>query len=149
MPATQLSYVGKDQKLYRNTGSFGSPVWGLIPNVTDVKKASKRNEATFKTRAADEELFGPGLRSREYSWGMVTDETDTDYVAIRAAHEAGSTIIEFAFANGLIATAGTVYTRVSTIVTGFDEDEPLEDGVGASVTVKPAKGGGASSRTTV
>src|SRR5258705_8310717 len=128
MPAAQVSFVGKDNKLYRNTGTFGSPTWGLVPNVIDLKKGSKRTMATFKNRSRDEEVYQPAHRARDFSWGMETDETDTDYVAIRAAHE-GNTPMEFAFANGLIATAGTVYTRVTCYVEEFGEDEPGEDGM--------------------
>jgi hypothetical protein len=42
--------LGKDCKLYRNTGSFGTPAWNEIPNVKDLAKNFETSEADVTTR---------------------------------------------------------------------------------------------------
>jgi hypothetical protein len=147
MPATNVKWIGLDMYLYRNTGSFGSPAWTLVDNVEDLKRQSKLDEAEIKIRKMRDVQYEPGLNAKQFSWSMLKDETDTNYTALRTAKDAG-TLIEFAFANGPIATSGTVYYRQECKLFGWDDDEPISGAVMTQVTAKPCKSANASSWTT-
>lgn len=144
--AVQLSFVGVDQDLYYNSGSYGTPVWTIV-NCRDLKKGFTMGEAEVGSRAISEELYEPTRRKRQYVFDMIEDETDASYVAIRAAFLAKSAM-EFAFANGPIGTSGTVasggtsgvvFSRITCKVFGFETDQPLDNGCDTSITVKPCR----------
>jgi hypothetical protein len=150
MPATQLSYVGLDMDLYRNTGTNATPVWVLIDNCRDLKRAKSRGEADVSIRKFKERQKEPALHERVYTWQMLRDETDTNYTGLRTNYEASpQPITELAFANGLIATSGTTYFRQECKLFGWDDDEPLEGAVLTDVTAKPCKSAFAPTTVTV
>ena len=43
--------LGMDAKLYRNSGSFGSPIWTEVTNVKDLTLNLEKGEADVTTRA--------------------------------------------------------------------------------------------------
>lgn len=142
----QPSFVGVDQTLYYNSGTFVSPVWALV-DCRDLKKGLTRGEAEVGGRGTNMELYEPTRQKRQYVFDMIEDETDAAYVAIRAAFFSNSAI-EFAFANGPIGTAGTsgtggttgvVYSRLTCKVFGFETDQPLDNGCDTSISVKPCR----------
>ena len=143
MPATALTFVGLDYLLYRNTGTYGSPVWALMNNVQDEKEGSALAEAELNSRKSKEVQKEPTLIERVFTWSMIKDETDADYVALRTAKDA-RTLVEFAFANGAIATTGTTYYRQECKLFGWEDEKPLTGGVVTSVTAKPCRSANAN-----
>lgn len=140
---------GLDGKLYRNSATFGSPTWVLIPSVKDVTRNGETNEGDGKSRISNFMKRVRGLKKVSLDFDIVKDSVDAaNWTAIRAAWLARATV-EFAFATGLIATAGTVYVRFAAIVTKFSENQPLEDAVTASVSIKLAYSANEPSVTTV
>lgn len=139
MPATQVNWIGLDMFLYWNTGTFASPVWTLVDNCQDLKRAMSRSEAELNSRKSTDVMKEPGLKEKVFNFSMINDETDTNFTGLRTAEE-GRTVVEFAFANGAIATSGTTYTRQETKIFGWEEEQPLTGGVATSITVKPNKG---------
>ena len=45
--------LGLKAKLYRNTGSYGSPTWNEVKNVKDVTLTIEKGEADVSTRGND------------------------------------------------------------------------------------------------
>ena len=129
--------IGLDMKLYRNTGSFAIPVWTLIDNVRDLSATDTRSEAEVSRRASAFKQFEPAQRDFSAEWEMVYDGADANFTALRNAHR-DSTLIEFAFADGLIATVGTIFLRIECKVFEFSRSEPLDDANIYSVAVKHA-----------
>ena len=143
MPATQLNWVGLDMTLYRNTGSYASPVWVLVDNVDDLKRGCKLGEAELPVRKFKELMTEPCLIAREYAWKMIRDELDTNYTGLRTAKD-GRTLTEFAFANGPIATTGTTYWRQECKLFSWDDEEPTQGGVVTNVSAKPCRSSNAA-----
>ena len=146
MPAVQPSYVGLDMTLYINNGNFASPNFALI-NCRDLKKGKTRGEADVSNRGSTLALTEPTLDKREYTFDIVTDQTDASFVSLQSAYF-GRTNVEIALANGAIGTLGTVasggtanviYSRVTCKVFGWEDNEPLDGAVTTSVTLKPSK----------
>lgn len=146
MAAIQPAFVGLDMFLYYNTGNFASPVWAQI-NCRDLKKGRTTGEADVSNRGSKNKLLEPTLIAREYTFDIVTDQTDTAFVALQTAYFA-RTNVEFALANGPIGTSGTVasggtanvvFSRITCKIFGFEDAEPLDGADITSVTAKPSK----------
>lgn len=132
------SYIGLDMTLYRNTGTYGSPVWDLIDNVRDLRIPRKMGEADVSTRRTKVKQFEPSQLELGVEWEMVKEEADLDYAAIQTAFN-GRSMVELAFANGPIALAGTKFTRCEMKIFDFSEDQPLADADLVSVVAKPCR----------
>jgi hypothetical protein len=133
--------VGLDMYLYRNTGSYGTPTWVVVENVRDLNGADSMAEADVSRRGTAVTGSGfkqnePTLREMSFDWEMVRDEADADFTALRTAY-AARTLVEFAFADGAIATTGTNYFRIECKIFGFERSEPLEGPNTYKVTAKP------------
>src|SRR6187431_2263177 len=92
--------LGLNAKLYRNTGTFGTPVWDLISNVRDLRLNLEKGEADVTTRGGNGwEQVVATLKSATIEWGMLWDTADTDFTAIRTSFLSDTTI-EFLVLDG-------------------------------------------------
>ena len=129
--------LGMEAKLYRNTGSYESPVWAEVENVKDLALNLEAGEADVTTRANDGwRATIATLKDASVEFGMVWDTEDADFSAIQDAYFDG-TSIEFAVMDGDIAVAGSEGLRATMAVTSFSRDEPLEEAITVTVTIKP------------
>jgi hypothetical protein len=129
--------LGMDAKLYRNTGSYGSPVWNEVKNVKDVTLNLEAGEADVTTRGnAGWRANIATLKDASLEFEMVWDTADDDFTAIRTAFLT-SAAIEFAVLDGPVATSGSQGLRASMAITNFSRAEPLEEAIKVSVTAKP------------
>lgn len=129
--------IGLNGKLYRNTGSYGTPTWTLMTNVQDLTSNDSMEEADVSTRgdggfAASE----PTLRALELTFGMVNKPADADYAAILAAY-AARTAIDIAVMDGPIATAGSKGVRARYKVFQFPRNQELRGAQTTEVMLKP------------
>jgi hypothetical protein len=132
-----MAKLGLDCKMYRNTGTYASPVWDEITNIRDVTLNLETGEADSSRRG------GNGFRERlatlidgGVDFEMVWETGDTDFTALRTAFFA-KTPVEFAIMDGPVATAGTQGLRATMQVFNFSRNEPLGETVKASVSIKP------------
>jgi len=131
------SVLGLDGKLYYNTASFGTPTWTEITNVKDLDLPMEKSEADVTTRNnGGFRAVRGALKSATLSFGMVYDPTDTIWEAIRDAFM-NNTTVEFAVADGAIATVGTEYFRAETEIMKFGRSEQLEQAMMSDVEAKP------------
>jgi hypothetical protein len=130
--------LGKDAKLYRNTGSYGSPAWNEIPNVKDLSLPFELGEADVSTRGYGSWKARIGtLGDLELTFDTVYDPTDADVTALRDAFFA-RTIIGMAIMDGDITVSTTKGFRADMQVFGFEQSQNLEDAQRVSVTMRPA-----------
>ena len=129
--------LGMDAKLYRNTGSYGSPVWNEVKNVKDVTLNLEAGSADVTTRGnAGWRANIATLKDASLEFEMVWDTADDDFTAIRTAFLTNAAI-EFAVLDGPVATSGSQGLRASMAITNFSRAEPLEEAIKVSVTAKP------------
>lgn len=127
---------GLDLTLYRNTGTHAAPVWNYIGNVKDLALNRTMGEGDASARLSDVKMLEPCLQEASFGWAMNHDPNDQDLTAIQAAFEERE-MIEFAFADGDIAAAGTQYLRYECKIFDVSEPQPL-DGVNVvNVMAKP------------
>lgn len=129
--------LGLDAKMFRNTGTFATPVWNEIKNVRDVTLSLETGEADATTRGNNGwRATVATLKDGSVEFDMVWDSADDDFTAIRDAF-LNKTALEMAVLDGDVAAAGSQGLRASFMVTNFSRNEPLEEAITASVTVKP------------
>jgi len=129
--------LGLDAKIFRNTGTYAAPVWNEIKNVRDVTLSLETGEADATTRGNNGwRATVATLKDGSVEFDMVWDSADDDFTAIRDAF-LNKTALEMAVLDGDVAAAGSQGLRASFMVTNFSRNEPLEEAITASVTVKP------------
>ena len=128
--------LGLDAKLFRNTGTYSTPVWNEIANVRDVTLNIEAGEADVTTRNNNGwRATVATLMDASLEFEMVWDSTDDDFAAIRDAF-LNRTPIELAVMDGPMAS-GAQGLRASMAITKFNRNEPLEEAMTVSVTAKP------------
>lgn len=132
-----LIILGKDCRLYRNTGTAGSPTWNECPNVEDLGLDVSHDEVEVSIRASGGvKWFEAGMRADAIEFSSLRDTDDADQTAFFTAAMA-RTSIDFAVAEGNIATAGTRFYRAVCKAFGQKHDEPLRDAKKIAWTWKP------------
>lgn len=141
--------LGLDAKLYRNTGTYATPVWDEITNVRDLTLPLTHGEADATTRGnGGWEAIVTALKKASVDFESVWDTADTDFAALLAAWVA-RTVIEFAIMDGDITVPGKQGLRASCQVVNIDRAEPLDGVQMASVSIKPTYSANAPSWYTV
>jgi predicted secreted protein len=127
--------LGLDARLYRST--FAAPVWNPVQNVKDVTLNLEAGEADVSTRGTGGwRATVATLKDASVEFEMVWDTADDDFAAIRDAF-LNRGALEFAVMDGDITLSGSQGLRATCMVTTFSRNEPLEEAVTVSVTIKP------------
>lgn len=130
--------IGQSHKLFRNTGTAGSPTWDEITAVADVELSATADASESSTRASRIRSYVAGMLDFSVTATMILVATEADYTAIRTAFFNG-TALDLAIADGPIATTGTRYFRSGFVVTSFSQSEPLNGTVTLSVEFRPTE----------
>lgn len=130
--------LGLDAKLYRNGGDYDTPTWNEMKNAKDVTLNLEAGEADASTRGnAGWRATLTALKDASVEFEMVYDNADPNFAAIKDAFFSGGTV-DLAVMDGDIAANGTQGLRAVMSVINFSRNEPLEEALTVSVTVKPA-----------
>lgn len=139
MTLSATHVMGKDAKLYRNTGTVASPTWNSIDNCRDLSLGDSMTEVDVSARdGGGFAMTDVGLQALELSFQMIGDYGDADFVALQTAYYARSAI-HFATASGAIATAGTQYVKFAGKITKFEKGEELDGVTMFDITIKPTR----------
>jgi len=129
--------LGMQAKLYRNSGSYGTPTWVEVGNVKDLTLNLEAGEADVTTRSnSGWRATVATLKDGSIEFEMVWDTTDPNFTAIQQGFF-NNTPVEFAVMDGAIATAGSQGLRATMSITNFSRSEALEEAIMVSVTAKP------------
>lgn len=131
--------VGGNFKLYRNTGTYASPTWSIVAEISDVAVSElTRNIAELKRRSSD---FIVGLPAKiqmiSVDIKMIHGIDATNFAAFKDAFF-NATVIELAILDGIITTTGTQGLRLGMLVEQFPWGQPLEEVSDHDVVVKSA-----------
>ncbi len=128
--------IGMNCKLFRNTGSYGSPTWVEVPTVRDATLSCERTEADASYRGGGgfENVMWT-LMKINVEADMVWDTADAGFAAIRAAFFA-NTPIEFMALDGA-NSSGSQGVRATMGVGKFNRAEPLAGIAAAAISLKP------------
>jgi hypothetical protein len=130
--------LGLDCKLYRNTGTYGVPVWSELKNVKDVKTDRKKATADASTRGTGKTRAKVGtLREFSVSFESVVDNADADYIFLEQCYD-NDTVVDMLVLNGPYTTPGVRGMRANLNVTDLSDSQPLENVETVSVTLEVA-----------
>ncbi len=129
--------LGLEAKLYRNTGTYGIPVWEEIEDAQDVSLNLEAGEAEAKRRGGGgwAETIA-ALKGASIEFGLLYRSSNTDFTALRDAY-LNRTAIDILVLDGDVATTGSQGLRAACHITNFSREEPLEEALTVSVTAKP------------
>lgn len=129
--------IGIEAKLYRNTGSGGSPTWSEITNAREVTLNLEAAEvdATRRGSGGWREILS-GLKDASIEFELVYDPEDAHFQAIKDAYFQNDTL-EIAALDAPVAENGEGLRAVMSVI-NFSRNEPLEEVLTVNVTLKPA-----------
>jgi len=111
------SYIkGASYKLYLNTGTYASPTWAEIKAVGDISVDKAPDDVEVPERGMDTGHLH-GESNPTFSFTLFEDSGDTNVETLIAAIYSGA-MKELAVANGAIATTGTKYLRMESVLMG-------------------------------
>lgn len=129
--------LGSACKAYRNTGTYGAPVWNEVPNIKDLSVDISTAEADVSTRGnAGWRATVAAQNDATATWNMVYDTTDADFVAFKDAI-INKTSIELLFLDGPVGTTGSQGLRARWMLTSTRLDQGLETAVMVDITARP------------
>lgn len=138
MSAPTAPILGANGKLYRNTGTYGSPTWDLVPNCRSITGNHSWSDVNVSGRAGGAAVqHEPGLIDFDFSIEMLYDPSDTDFTTIRDAAFA-RTGIEFALLDQASGTAGSYGTRAFCKFFNYKRPEEIDGIMSASFDIKNA-----------
>jgi hypothetical protein len=141
--------LGLDAKLYRNSSVYSTPTWAELTNAKDVTLNLEKGEADVTTRATNGWRATVGtLKDGSVEFEMVWDTQDAGFTAIKDAFFNG-TPIDMAVMDGDITASGSQGLRAEFSVISFTRNEPLEEAITVSVTLKPTYSANAPTWMTV
>jgi hypothetical protein len=120
--------AGHKCKLYRNTGTYDTPVWSEVEDVEDVNLSDlSMGMAELKRRAKDFTKNLPSLiQTIAIEFTLQHGLESGDFNAIRTKFFAG-TAEEYLIADGASDSSGTEGLRCPMLVENFPWNQPLED----------------------
>lgn len=137
MAVSGAGEIGYLEELYYDAdGSIASPTWVSVPGVQDVQQSNQSNKAEIAERNVDYVGVVPTHKVYSLTATITKRNGDTDYDALKSAHEA-NTKIGLAAMTGPIATIGEKGFQAEVYVTGWDDDGSHE-GSAVTVTFEPA-----------
>jgi predicted secreted protein len=129
--------LGMQCKIYRNTGTYGTPVWAEISNCKDVTLNLETGEADVTTRANNGwKATAATLKDGSIEFESLWNRDDEGFKALKRAYFQNEPI-EVAVMDGAIDQPGVEGLRATVSVTNLSRSEPLEEAISASVTLKP------------
>jgi hypothetical protein len=142
MTGSAVSYtIGLNGLFYLNSGSYGSPTWGIVNNIVDLdtemqmgeEDASNRAQSGFKT-------IMPTLDEWSIEGGMLYNPSDTNWQTFNTSR-AARTPIDLTLRDQAIANTGSQGPRVPTAyITKFGRKEPLNGVMTTPLAIKPGPG---------
>lgn len=137
MPLAEAPVVGKDCKLYYNTGTHATPTWVEIKNAINVSVNLGKGEADVSARFSSWKLSKGSLKELEISVTYRHKQgTDTVFDALQAAYING-TAIEFAVMDGDITVSGVQGPRAFCEIMSMNLSQELENSMEFELTLKP------------
>ena len=132
--------LGLDARLYRNTGSYASPVWESLLDIKDLTLSLEKGEADVSTRGSGGFRLTKGtLKDASIEFQLQHNSETTPTAQRKALRDAflGNAGVELAVMDGDITTVGTEGLRATFDVLNFSRNENLEESIVYDVTIKP------------
>lgn len=124
--------------LYYNSGTNASPTWVPMPMVTDLSESESLTKIDVSARYSNRKKYFAGQADGSVSFGYMYRKgaTDTVFTFLQTSKDA-RTAVQFAVADGPIATIGTEYSKDYYQITKFDKKQDLDGVMTFDVELSP------------
>lgn len=119
------AYLGRNAKFYLNTGSYGSPTWSEVPNISDLTLNRAWDEGDASTRESAMKQAVKTLLDAAVSGKLKFTIGDSNTTTILDALDSPTTTIDIMCLNGPQTTNGMKGVRYPAQVTQGNEDQGL------------------------
>lgn len=129
--------IGGNLKMYRNTGTAGTPVWVLVASVENVAISDlSRGAAEMKIRSSQfvkslPALVNPITIEFKHWYGI----DSTNFAAMQSMFWSGATE-EWALMDDLITTTGSQGLRCACFIEKFNRNEEIDNAVNMDVGLR-------------
>jgi len=133
--------LGLNAKSYRNSGTYGVPVWLEVEGIINLTLSMEKASSDVSSRRSEgwrENVMT--LRDANISFQMIWDNADVDFDAILTAFLAEGAQIDMWILDGDNVTTGNQGLRAEMEVETFTRNEELEDALRADIAVRPGRG---------
>jgi hypothetical protein len=135
-----MATLGLDAKLYLNTGSYASPSWSEATKCRSVTVSLEKGTADVSVRGNNGWRATQGtLKDITIEFELVVSGADTIFTAIKNAFF-NNTNVDMLALDGNVVTTGSQGPRAEYQVINFSRNEPLEDALTYSVSLKAGLG---------
>lgn len=130
--------IGLSAKSYRNTGTFGTPVWVAVDNVQDLTLGDNMEDADTSVRGGGGFATSePTLRNLDLTFTMINKPgTNAEFEAVLDAYTA-RTPLDLAVMDGVITTPGQRGVRARWKVHQFPREQAIRGAQTIEVMLKP------------
>lgn len=128
--------IGLDAKLYYNSATYASPTWVEIDDAQDVTLTIEASEGEVKRRASTFTEYIAALKDASIEFDLVNDASSSVQTALSNAFF-NRTAIEVLALDGDVEDTGSEGLRMTCAVTNWSRNEPLEEVLTRSVTLRP------------
>lgn len=117
--------LGIDGKVYRNTGTYGTPTWTEITLVKDVQVSPTWSKADSSSRASKVMSDVKAQLALAFTISVKVSLTDAGYIALMDSFVDPDGVIDMLVLNGDTATNGVEGWRFDAGVFGASEDQSI------------------------
>ena len=129
--------LGMEAKIYINDGTYAAPSWTEMGNAKDVTINLEKGEADVTVRDNNGwRAYAGTLKDGSVEFESLWISRHKGFRRIKKAYFRNESL-EFAIMDGEITEPGVEGLRARMVVTNLSRGEPLEEGITASVTLKP------------
>lgn len=143
-----MSLLGINAKLYRNTGTYGSPTWTAINAVSDLAVNPPWDEADASTRGSRVKMVMKTLLGLEVSGKIRANLTDTEYVNMVDASNQ-DTVNDYLVLTSTTSATGSRGYRFDGQVFIATQDQNLGSVIYDDFMLKPSPSANQPQRATV
>ena len=137
MAATSSVKPGIAAKVYRNTGTYGSPTWTAMNLARSVNDNSKWDTADASSREGRARLYAKTQVDLPHDIEMRADNADTGYVAMYAAWASATAVVDLLILDGPITDEGAMGIRAEFIVCGRPQNQGAGDVIYTTFPLMP------------
>jgi hypothetical protein len=131
--------VGKDCKLYYNSGTHAAPVWVEIKEAIDLNVPLTKGRAEAASRKSGWKTFGAGLKEAGLEFGYLHEKgADTVFDVLLSSY-ISDVVKEFACMDQAIATSGAQGLRFFGQAFEMTQAQELEGAVQYNFVIAPTR----------
>lgn len=124
-------------RVYRNTGTYGSPSWTAQNLVKDVHLAMPWDMVEAGSRETKAKLFMKTRTDITPQVVMRADDADAGYLAFRAAANSPTAVLDLLILDGLISVEGVHGVRAEFIVNLATQPQEIDGSIYDTFDLKP------------